>query len=228
MAICWLRHWNKKYKEIERTSSKFCYSYYHFRNKFDNMHVVRMAALPVKLGIKQGQLGSERSPKVFLCFQCLSCQAAHKVEDALSFDLGNSGAGKKESKRPYCSYLYHFHVPSAAWVETGIDRSESALCGRWVGLGTQMRQQHHQRCGKRTTICIFSPTSISWPEITHYLWQGRTMKWRHRVFAGLSPGGAAVLCKPVKRTLKACSLKMQAISMLKNIHIIQIVLSGIY
>lgn len=154
-----------------------------------------MAALPVKLGIKQG---SERSPKAFSCFQCLSCQAAHKVEDALGFALGNSAEVKKESKRPYCSHLYHFHVPLATWVETGIDRSKSALCGRWVRLGTQMRQQHYQRCGKRTRVCIFSPTSISWPEITHYLWQGRTMKWRHRVLCWAAPLGSSCFVQASK------------------------------
>lgn len=46
------------------------------------------------------------------------------------------------------------------------------------------------------------------------------------IFAGLSLWGAAALCKTVQRTLETRYMKMQAISMLKNIHIVQIIWIG--
>lgn len=45
-------------------------------------------------GIKQDSWG-QKDHKLFSCFQDLSCQAVHKVEDALSFDLGKSGGLRK-------------------------------------------------------------------------------------------------------------------------------------
>lgn len=124
-----------------------------------------MAAPPVKLGIKQGQLGSERAKEVFSCFQCFSWQAVHKVEDALSFDLGNSGGVKRRARGLTVPLPCTFSYMAWNW-----NRSFQE-CPLWEmsGLRNPDETAAPPKCGRRTRVSIFSPNSISWPEITHYL-----------------------------------------------------------
>lgn len=127
-----------------------------------------MAASPVKLGIKQGQLGSERAKEVFSCFQCLSWQAVHKVEDALSFDLGNMGESKGEQE---ASLLSLVPLPCTfSYMAWNWNRSFQE-CPLWEmsGLRNPDETAAPPKCGRRTRVSIFFPSSISWPEIAHYL-----------------------------------------------------------
>lgn len=186
MAICWLQHWSKKCKEIERINSKLCYSPYHFRNtKYINlttcMWVLRMDGLHVKLGIRRAA-GVRRITKSIFLFSALFLSGSTQSGACSQLWPWEQWRSQKRTARGLNAITCTAVHVASAWFETGTNRSKSALCGRWVGLGTQMRQHHHQRYGRRTRISIFSHNAISWPEITHYgkggLWhKGRDLCW---------------------------------------------------